>query len=434
MILQKWLETARVYFDRRMLTMLGLGFSSGFPFLLVGGTLALWLTDAQVGIEIIGLFALVKIPYSFKWLWSPLTDRLRLPFFSRFGRRRGWALFSQTLLILSILAMAAVNPANSVYLMMFLAALAVFASATQDIVLDAFRVESFTPEEQGAGAAIFILGYRIGFIFSGAIALLLAAVISWNEVYVLMSLGAIIGIISILFCREPETGAAPQPIQGRTPLQKLKNFYLSAVKAPIADFIRRRDWKVIVLFVMVYKLCDSYMAPMSMPFYDAMGFSKEEIAYVTKIFGMIATIVGGLWGGLVVKRHGIVKSLILGSLLQGATTLMFVVQTYAGHNLGVLMLTISLDNLAGGMSTTFFVAYISSLCNVTYTATQYALLSSFMSLVRDLLSSTSGFLVQLFSWQIFFIITTLMSLPGLLLIFYMKKHGGLKPYAEAAHK
>ena len=187
MILQKWLETARVYFDRRMLTMLGLGFSSGFPFLLVGGTLALWLTDAHISLEIIGLFALVKIPYSFKWLWSPLTDRLHLPFFGRFGRRRGWALFSQSLLIFSILAMAAVNPANSVYLMMFLAALAVFASATQDIVLDAFRVECFTPEEQGAGAAIFILGYRIGFIFSGAVALLLAAVISWNEVYVLMS-------------------------------------------------------------------------------------------------------------------------------------------------------------------------------------------------------------------------------------------------------
>ena len=434
MIKQNWLETAKIYFDRRMLAMLGLGFSSGFPFLLVGGTLALWLTDAKISLEMIGLFALVKIPYSFKWVWSPMVDRLCLPLFGRLGRRRGWALFSQIVLILGIIGMAATNPAQSITVLMILALLSVFASATQDIVLDAFRVESFASTEQGAGAAVFILGYRLGCIFSGAGALLLATVISWNEVYVLMSLGALIGIISIFLCPEPQAATSCQPLAGNNVLQKIKNFYLTAVKAPIKDFIKRRDWKVIMLFVMVYKLCDAYMAPMSMPFYDAMGFSKEEIAYVTKIFGMLATIIGGLWGGLVVKRYGIVKSLILGSLLQGLTTLMFVVQTYVGHNLSVLMLTISLDNLAGGMSTTFFVAYISSLCNVTYTATQYALLSSFMSLVRDLLSSTSGFLVQISSWSVFFTLTTLMSLPGLILIFYMQKHGGLKPYAEAAHK
>lgn len=411
-----WWKAAKVYFDKRMMTMLGLGFSSGFPFLLVGATLTLWLKDAGMALKLIGLFSLVKIPYSFKWVWSPFVDRINLPLFGRLGRRRGWALFAQTWLIIALLGMAFVNPVEDMSLMMFFAVITAVSSATQDIVLDAYRVESFNNKEQGAAAAIFMVGYRIGFIFSGAVALILADVLSWHSVYVLMAGGTLVGIITILYSPEPKEVPLPPSAPVKTFAERVLRFLNRSVAAPLKDFIQRRDWWLILLFVMFYKLCDAYMGPMSMPFYDAMGFSKIEIASVTKIYGMIATIVGGLLGGLLVARWGIFRSLVIGSILQGVTTLMFVVQAEAGHNIYVLMATISLDNLAGGMSTTAFVAYISSLCNVAYTATQYALLSSFMSLLRDLLSSTSGWLAETVSWTMFFTINTFMALPGLILI------------------
>ena len=420
-MIQKWKNALTVYWDWRMLTMIGLGFSSGFPFLLVSGTLALLLTDSAVSLEMIGIFSLVKTPYSFKWLWSPLVDRFNLPFFSRLGRRRGWAVFSQILLLLTLLCMASVDPAQSVYLMMFFALLTVFASATQDIVLDAYRVESFDNRDQAAGTAMFILGYRIGSVFSGAVALILASVLTWNQVYVCMSLGAVLGMITILCSREPQKSKEQKLEFSGSFWQRLENFYKTAIKSPIADFVTRPSWVAVLFFVMLYKLCDAYMVPMTMPFYDAMGFTKTQIAFVTKFYGMAATIIGGILGGVIVNRFGIIKSLYLGSILQGLTTLMYVWQTHAGNDLYLLMGTVSLDNLAGGMSTTAFVAYISSLCNTAYTATQYALLSSFMSLARDLLASTSGALVKVTGWSIFFIITTLMAIPGVVILWLLQK-------------
>lgn len=420
-MLKNWLQSIKVYFDRRMLTMIGLGFSSGFPFLLVSGTLALWLTDSGISLEMIALFSLVKTPYSFKWVWSPIVDRIRVPFFERLGRRRGWAVFSQLLLLAAILSMAMVDPAKAIYFLMFLAFLTVIASATQDIVLDAYRVESFDTKDQAAGTAIFILGYRIGSVFSGAIALLLATILSWREVYVVMSLGAVIGMITILCSKEPKKEITQNVVCEQNWLEKLKNFWQTAIKNPISDFIKRSGWFWILLFIMVYKLCDAYMVPMTMPFYDAMGFTKAEIAFVTKFYGMGATILGGILGGIMVNRLGLRKGLYIGSILQGLTTLMYVAQAYVGNDIYMLTATVSLDNLAGGMSTTAFVAYISSLCNVAYTATQYALLSSFMSLARDLLASTSGVLVKSVGWSNFFVITTLMAVPGLILLIYLQR-------------
>ena len=246
-MINKWKNALAVYFDWRMLTMIGLGFSSGFPFLLVSGTLALWLTDSGIGLEMIGLFSLIKTPYSFKWLWSPLVDRFNIPLFSKLGRRRGWAVFSQILLLLSLLAMASVEPAQSVYLLMFLALLTVFASATQDIVLDAYRVESFDNRDQAAGTAMFILGYRIGSVFSGAVALLLATILTWNEVYVCMALGAVLGMVTILCSREPQKSKEQKLKFEGSFVQRLKNFYQTAVKSPIADFMTPNDFTIPII-------------------------------------------------------------------------------------------------------------------------------------------------------------------------------------------
>lgn len=419
-MITKWWQALQVYFDRRMLTMIALGFSSGFPYLLVFGTLNLWLKDAGVSLAAIGLFSLAKTPYSLKWLWSPIVDRVHLPLFCRLGRRRGWALFSQIFLMASIWAMAVTNPSLSPLSLACFAFIMTIASATQDIVLDAYRIESFSSREQGAGIAVFVLGYRLGIIFSGAGALFLAAVMSWEDVYKIMSLGAIVGMVAIIFSKEQPKAQNyhDEPLKGSF-RQRLAGFIKKAVVNPFADFMKRPHWLLVLLFIFLYRMSDAYMAPMAYPFYDDLGFSKIEIASISKIYGTLATIAGTLIGGLVVNRFGIIKSLIICGIFQGISNLAFVAQAYAGHNAPMLMLTISIDNIAGGMGTAAFVAYLSSLCNVAYTATQYALLSSFMSLARDIFASTSGFMAAAVSWQLFFIITALMAIPGLLLLFYI---------------
>ena len=421
-MLKKWLTAARIYLDKRMLTMVALGFSSGFPLLLVFGTLNLWLKDAGISYAAIGLFSLVKTPYSFKWAWSPLIDRIKLPLFCRLGRRRGWALFTQIILMLSILCMSTVNPSASPLTMAFFAVLVTIASASQDIVLDAYRIERFTAKEQGAGVAIFVLGYRFGLIFSGAGAIWMASVMSWNNVYVIMSLGALVGMVAILCSKEPAQDSKKTQISYSGSLRKrIKKFLLTAVYDPFKDFMRKPDWAVILLFIFFYRMSDAYMGPMAYPFYDDIGFSKVEIAYVSKLYGMIATILGGIAGGLIINRFGIMKSLFWFGVLQGITNLMFVAQSYAGHNIYLLTVTISLDNISAGMGATALVAYLSSLCNIAYTATQYALLSSLMSFARDVFAATSGFLAAKVSWDIFFFITALMVIPGLILLAYLTK-------------
>lgn len=423
-MLKQWWKASRVYLDKRMLTMIALGFSSGFPLLLVFGTLNLWLKDSGISYAAIGLFSLVKTPYSFKWAWSPIIDRLRLPLFGCLGRRRGWAVFTQIILMVSIWGMATVDPSATPLTLAFFAILVTIASASQDVVLDAYRIESFSNKEQGAGVAIFVLGYRFGLIFSGAGAIWMASAMSWNNVYLIMSLGSLVGMIAVLCAKEPvkDEDFIPATFRG-TFKQRLKKFLRTAVYDPFKDFMLRQNWGLILVFIFLYRMSDAYMGPMAYPFYDDMGFTKVEIAYVSKIYGMIATIAGGIIGGLFINRMGIMKSLFFFGILQGATNLMFVVQAYVGHNIYVLMLSISMDNIAAGMGATALVAYLSSLCNVAYTATQYALLSSLMSFARDIFASTSGFLVGAVSWAMFFFITSLMVIPGLVLLMYlMKKH------------
>lgn len=417
----QWIKTGKIYFDRRMIVMTLLGFASGFPMSLVTSTLSLWLKKSDVSKETIGLFSLVKTPYSFKWLWAPVVDAFKVPFLWKLGRRRSWALVTQVLLLLSIIGMSQVNPSTQLYLLAFFAVLVVIASASQDIVLDAYRIEIFEPKEQGAGTAIFILGYRLGLLFSGAGALWMVGKtgLGWNGVYFIMALGSLVGITTILFIKEPKAELAVL-CEKITHKDKMKNFFEKSVYEPMQDFMQRANWKIILLFVFLYKMSDAYMGPMAYPFYDDMGFSESQIATITKIYGMGATIIGGIIGGLIASRYSIIKTLLIGGILQGLSNLMFVGQAYAGNDVHVLMATISVENVAGGIGTAAFVAYLSSLCNVKYTATQYALLSSFMSLIRDVFSSSSGYLAAVVSWPVFFFITTLMAVPGLLLLPYIK--------------
>ena len=430
---KSWLNASKIYFDRRMIKMLLLGFSSGFPYLLVFGTFSLWLKEAGVSLAAIGLFSLAKTPFSFKWLWSPIVDKVPLPLFCRLGRRRGWALFSQICLLFAILGMSITNPALNPWHMAVFAFLTTVAAATQDIVLDAYRIESFNSREQGAGVAIFVLGYRLGTVFSGAGALFMAAIMDWPDVYKIMSLGAFVGIFTILCSKEnTEHGECLKKHEDISFNNRTIRFIKNAVYNPLADFVHRANWFWILLFVFLYRMSDAYIAPMAYPFYDDMGFSKIEIASIIKVYGVIATIAGTLLGGLVVNKFGVIRSLFICGILQGFSNLVFVWLAYCGHDLYVLMATISVENISGGMGTAAFVAYLSSLCNKSYTATQYALLSSFMSLARDVFAATSGFVAAKISWAMFFFATSLMSMPALLILLYLNYKA--KPYKEVLNK
>lgn len=408
------------YINKRMLILLALGFTSGFPFLLVFGTLSFWLKDLDISYTLIGAFSLVKIPYSLKWAWSPLLDNIKLPILYKLGRRRSWAVFIQFLLFSSLAAMAFTNPEIHTLHMALFAFIASFLSASQDIVLDAYRVESFEdePEKQASGVAIYVLGYRLGLIFSGAGAIYMASVLSWSEVYLIMACGLFVGFAAILLAKEP------QKYQYKKYKLKLKDsmeFVKNSIVNPFKDFAKRRHWYWILLFIFTYRLSNAYFAPMSFPFYVDLGFSKAEIASVIKIYGMIAAILGGLSGGLIVMKFGLKNSLLLFGMTQFLTTFLFAVQAKYGHNMPLFITIITLENFSSGLATTALVAYISSLCNKLYTATQYALLSSVMSLSRDIFSSTSGLLAQYVSWNVFFIISGCLSLPSLIIVWFCLK-------------
>jgi PAT family beta-lactamase induction signal transducer AmpG len=424
--MKKFKEIYKLYVNRTMLAMTALGFASGFPFLLVFSTLSLWLKEAGWTYAAIGAFSLVKIPYAFKWLWAPFLDRFNLPVLSRLGRRRSWAVLMQICVFVSVVLMALIDPAKQPRLMWYAAVAVCLSSASLDIVLDAYRVETFQkrPEDQAAGSAVFVLGYRLGLIFSGAGALGLASYTNWHNVYMIMACGSVIGLITLLCVHEPngDSKQSVQNIRNENTATRVKNFLTLAVKEPFQDFIRHKHWPLIIFLIFIYRMSDAYIAPMSFPFYDDMGFSKIEIAFIIKIYGMAAAIVGGLFGGLLVKKYGLYKGLYLCGWTQGLTTLMFAVQALLGHNVLWLTTSIILENFSSGMATTALVGYISSLCSLKYTATQYALLSSVMSFARDVFAATSGILAEYVSWSIFFVIAALFSLPGILAVVCLKRY------------
>ncbi|MGH6943903.1 MAG: AmpG family muropeptide MFS transporter [Geminicoccaceae bacterium] len=427
------LDAGQVYRDRRVIAILLLGFASGLPLALTGATLTFWLAEAGIDKAAIGLFALVGIAYGWKFAWAPVIDRLPLPVLTRvLGRRRGWILLCQAALIAAILVLGTAHPAENLLATALLAVLVAFCSASQDIVIDAYRVEILEERQQGAGAAVIVIGYRIAMLVSGAGTLLIADQAGWLAAYAAMAALLLVGVATVLISPEPAASALIQPAARRTLGVRLRE----AVIEPFAEFLRRNGWRtalVILLFIMFYKLGDALLGVMANPFYVELGFSKTEVASVVKTFGLIATLGGGLAGGLLINARGILPALWICGIVQMLSNLMFAAQAMVGHSVPFLVLTIGLENLAGGMGTAAFVAYLSSLCNVRYTATQYALLTSFMAQTRTVLASSGGVLAESMDWASFFLLTTLSAAPALVLLFWLSRHAGAAlPEAGAA--
>jgi MFS transporter, PAT family, beta-lactamase induction signal transducer AmpG len=427
-----WLLAARVYLEPRVLVVLLLGFASGLPLLLTLSTLTFWLAEAKVDLASIGLFALVGLPYTWKFAWAPIIDRVPLPLLSRlFGRRRGWLLLVQVLLAGAIVALGASDPQRDLAGMALLATLVAFLSASQDIIIDAYRVELLEERQQGAGAAAVVIGYRLAMLLAGAGALVIAQFAGWFWAYAAMAGCLGLGIVTVLLAPEPKAGAAASSADGSdSPTRWLQR----AVVEPFADFFRRNGLPaalLILLFIMLYKLGDALLGTMTNPFYVDLGFTKPEVATIVKGYGLVATLLGGFLGGVVVNRQGIVPALWICGVIQMASNLIFVVQAWIGNDLAMLAVTISVENLAGGMGTAAFVAYLSSLCNLRYTATQYALLSSFMAQARTTLSAGGGYLAASMDWVGFFLTTTAAAIPGLLLLLWLQRRlVGPSPGAE----
>jgi PAT family beta-lactamase induction signal transducer AmpG len=422
MMISAWIDALAVYRRPRLLAVLFMGFSSGLPLPLTFGTLSFWMAEAGVSRTAIGLFALIGISYSFKFLWSPIIDRLPLPWITaQFGRRRGWALVIQALLALAILALATTDPKIAPSLVALAAVVVAFLSASQDIVIDAYRIELLRPEEQGPGAAATQWGYRFGMLASSAGALYAAEYGGWRFAFTLMAGLMAVGFVTVLLTPEPpnpEASSAPSTVP-KGSLARVADWLRSAMIGPLAEFTTRPSWLLILVFIVLYKFGDALAGVMSNPFYVAMAFTRSEVAEISKVFGFFATLAGVFAGGVVVYRLGIYRALFVCGLFQMVSNLSYVLQAMAGHDVAVLAFTIAVENFAGGMGSAAFVAYLSGLCNIAFTATQYALLSSLATVGRTTLSASGGWLADQLDWVAFFTLTTFAGLPGLLMIAWL---------------
>lgn len=414
-----WRRSFADYTDRRVLLILPLGFASGIPLLLTFSTLSAWFATAGVSRAAIGAFALVGTPYAFKFLWSPLIDRLPPPI--PLGRRRGWGIAIQLALIAATLALGSCNPKVDLARMGALALLVAFLSASQDVVIDAYRVEILTPEQQGPGAAMIQTGYRIAMLVSGAGALIVAARYGWFAAYATMAALLGVGMLVFILGPEPTTPPAAEPHAATGGWEALRDWLATAVTGPFADFMRRPRWPAIVLFIVGYKLGEAMAGVMAMPLYISLGFSLNEIAAVSKLVGFVATVAGALVGGVVTSKLGVMRALILCGLLQSAGNLFYVLQAVGGHRLDYLALCVAAENLTGAMAGTALVAYLSGLCSPAFTATQYALLSSLAAVGRTIVASSGGVLADKLGWVPFFILTTVATLPALVLLIWIAR-------------
>lgn len=419
---RSWVATLKVYAEPASLRMLALGFSAGLPLLLVLGTLSFWLREAGINRTTIGYLSWVALAYAFKWMWSPLVDRMPLPLLTRaLGRRRSWLLLSQLMIMGGLVGMALSDPLTALNPIIWCALAVAFGSATQDIALDAFRIESADADHQAALAATYQTGYRLAMIWAGAGALWLAARVqgqvegymqqAWQVAYLVMAASMLVGMVTVLCSREPNP--APLP-----PSKGLMDWLRGALVAPFADFIRRYRWQaaLVLSLIAVYRISDVVMGIMANPFYVDMGFSKDEVAAVTKVFGVVMTLLGAFVGGAMAMRWGVMRVLMLGAVLSAASNLLFAWLSTRGHDLTGLTLVVSADNLAGGIASAAFVAYLSSLTNVQYSATQYALFSSMMMLAPKWLAGFSGQFVDAYGYVHFFVGTACLGLPVLVLV------------------
>jgi len=412
--LRIWAHASAIYVRPRLLLILAQGFASGMPLLLTLSTLSYWLAKVHVDRTTIGIFALTGTPYTFKFLWSPIIDQLSLPVLGKwFGRRRSWLFVIQLALAGAIYLMGLTDPSNAPMETALAAILVAFLSASQDIVIDAYRIEILKEEEQGPGAGATQVGYRIGLLLSGAGALALSDHFAWPAVFATLAVAMLVcAAITLIAPRAPEPAITAQR-------RSYQEWLEEAVIDPFADFMKRRGWLVILAFVAFYKFGDAIGGWMANPFYEAMGFSGTEIAAVSKIWGVIATSLGAVIGGTFVARYGIFRTLMLGGIFQAMTNFGYCVVAWRGHDLWALTGAISIDNFAGGFAGAAMVAYLSGLTNVAFTATQYALLSSLSALGRTVMSTPSGWLSDHLTWVSFFSLTAFLAVPGLLLLLWL---------------
>jgi MFS transporter, PAT family, beta-lactamase induction signal transducer AmpG len=396
----------KLYCTRNMAVMVLLGFSSGLPLPLTSGTLQAWLTVAGVDIRTIGIFSLVGIPYTAKFIWSPLMDRFVPPWL---GRRRGWAVSTQIVLMAGISWMAFSSPQYEPLALAVLALMVAFASASQDIVVDAYRTDVLSEQERGTGSATFIVGYRVAMLTAGAIALIMSDRIGWQNTYLIMAGLLMVGMAGTLLGQEPDGKTVPP-----------RNFK-EAVWGPLKDFFYRPMALVIVLFIILYKLGDAYAGSMTTTFLlRGVGFTATDVGTINKGLGFAATIIGALYGGGMLMRLGLFRSLMIFGVLQMVSNLSFMALVWTGKSYPMLIFAVGFENIAGGMGMAAFMAFIMTVCNKRYSATQFALLSSLSALGRVFISPSSGYVVNYLGWAPFFFITTVTALPGLLMLWWLK--------------
>ncbi len=418
-----WLASWRVYLQPASLRMLLLGFSAGLPLLLVLGTLSFRLREAGIDRSTIGYLSWVGLAYGFKWVWAPLVDRMPIPFLThRLGRRRSWLLLAQALVMLGLVGMALSDPAQTLGPVVWCALLVAVGSATQDIALDAFRIESADPTQQAALAASYQTGYRLAMIWAGAGVLWVAAWVqgenvvgylhaAWQTAYLVMALSMSVGMITVIMSQEPSPAELP-------PARNVKEWLQGALIDPFADFIQRYKWQaaLILSLIAVYRISDVVMGIMANPFYVDMGYTKAEVATVTKVYGVLMTLLGAFVGGVMALRWGVMRILMLGALLSALSNLLFAWLAGHGHDVRALIAVVSADNLASGIASAAFIAYLSSLTNIKYSATQYALLSSMMLLLPKFIAGFSGDFVNAHGYADFFNATALLGMPVLILV------------------
>ncbi|MBY6204831.1 AmpG family muropeptide MFS transporter [Halomonas denitrificans] len=443
---RSWSEALRVYSRPSAIRMLFFGFSAGLPFLLVFTTLTAWLRDYEISRSAIGFFAWIGTTYSIKVLWAPVVDRVALPGLTRLlGQRRSWMLLAQLGIATGLAAMALTDPTDSLTSIALLALFVAFCSATQDITIDAFRIESDADEYQAALAGTYVIGYRLAILAAGAGALYIADYWNWTVAYLTMAACMGVGMLAVLLSREPssadrldiESDPLVQDYRARTSSrgwrQEAGAWIVGSIVAPFKDFLRRYGWLALPLLALIglYKVSDLSMAAMANPLYIDLGFSLSEIASVTKVFGIVMTLLGGVVGGVAVARYGILPMMLVGALLVAGTNLVFAWLATVGYSLPALFVTIGADNFATGFSATVLIAFLSSLVSRRYTATQYALFSSFMTLPGKIIGGPSGLIVDNAGYVTFFIYASALGIPAILLILWLMRRKALDPAGDA---